>query len=332
MSWFHRLFGASNDSGAWSDADRAIDEELMFHFRTLVDEQVAKGVSLAEAWDRAEVRFGSLRRYSDTCRRDARGEHPLWRVSILAAMAIIVVLGVSLRMGIRELRQEQAVLQAEVQAAQVAADSTRHSSLEPSVEPRTNRAIAGTVVDRNDRPLAEATLLVILKTWPDGQFRQENLATQSDAQGNFRLSEIIPERGQYAVLVSAIKDGFALASEYELVEKDVVADPAPIKLTLDEAVSITLVVRDVAGQPVPNARIAPASRQSSAGEEHLIYWMASEPVQMLSDAAGRVTLACFRQDDQAEIFLQLPGQDWEERGFVVDENDEIVIASIAPSF
>lgn len=334
MSWFDRLFaGGSKSSSDNSDTDRAIDEELMFHLRALLDDQVAQGVSPDEAWNRAQERFGSLRHYSDTCRREARGEQTLWRACVVAGMALIVGLGAWLLVELRDLRRQQAVWHAAAESAAIEA-AARHAqpqATEMTVEPRTNRDVVGTVLDHNGNPLAEAKLLVILKTWPNGRFQQQDFAAESDAQGNFRLTGLIPERGQYAVLVSAVKNGFALASKYDVVEEDAVSNQESIKLVLEEAVPVTLVVQDEAGRPIPNARIAPASRHSSAGEEHLIYWMASTPVQTLSDATGRVELDCFRQDDQAEIYLQLPGHDWEERAFRVVEKDEIVISSVAPS-
>ncbi|REK11211.1 MAG: hypothetical protein DWQ37_14875 [Planctomycetota bacterium] len=46
-----------------------IDDELTFHLRALVDENVARGMPLDEAWDDAQRRFGSLSHYSNECHR-----------------------------------------------------------------------------------------------------------------------------------------------------------------------------------------------------------------------------------------------------------------------
>lgn len=44
-----------------------VREELMFHFRELVQEQLASGKSFDAAWDTAQARFGSLARYESDC-------------------------------------------------------------------------------------------------------------------------------------------------------------------------------------------------------------------------------------------------------------------------
>ena len=97
-------------------------------------------------------------------------------------------------------------------------------------------------------------------------------------------------------------------------------------LQCDDASQITFVVEDVRGHPVANARVAPHSRRSSSGASHLIYFQASGPFQISSDAAGRVGMGCFERGDAAEIYVQLPGKDWELHTIAIPhEGDTIVV-------
>ncbi|MBX3411176.1 MAG: carboxypeptidase regulatory-like domain-containing protein [Pirellulales bacterium] len=330
MSWIDRLTRRPSALNVRPDADRAIDEELMFHLRSLVEDQMTHGVPFDEAWERAQQRFGSLRQYSDACRRESWGGMVLWRAGIAVGLALMVLLGTWLAVGMRSMRLQQEAWQTEM-LAQGAAATAGTSEGSAELPPRTNLDVKGGVVDQHGAPLADARILVILKTWPGGRFFQENFSTSSDAHGRFRLAQVIPERGQYAVLVSAVKSGFALKSAYTLVDDGAVAEQAGLQLSLETAMPVTLVIRDANGRPVPNALVAPHSRQPPVGDEQLIYWMAREPVQTLTDVEGRVTLDCFRTDDQAEIFLQIPGRDWEEQAFRVGSAAEIIVTSHAPA-
>ncbi len=191
--------------------------------------------------------------------------------------------------------------------------------------------LSGVVLDDNNQPLANSVVLVILKTWPGGQYQQQSFAASSDGQGEFHLPKLIPERGQFAVQVAALKSGYALTSEYQLHEGPGHHAPEPISLRLPEAAPLTLVVRDGNGQPAVGARVLPASRQSPGGQQHLVYFQGSEPIQTTADPAGCAGLACFRRGDQAEIYIQLPGRDWEHHTVMIPLNsDRIVISAGDP--
>ena len=298
MVWsqLFRAWRRRSHSPPSTDVEQDIDEELMFHLRSLVGDDLAKGNSFDAAWSNAQDRFGPLRRYSDACRNVSLANRlNLRRLSVLGLVVVGLLVG---------------------------------ESLFAVFSPRRND-VTGWVLDRHGEPLADANVLVILKTWPGGGYRQEAFATTSDAEGRFHLPTLAPLEGQYAIQVAALKDGYALTSSYQLEEEGRHPTVDPVTLHCGEASRITLVVHDGHGQPIANARVVPASRKTSSGETHLVYFQGSEPVQTASDAQGRVGLSCFERGDQAEIYVRPPGKDWELHAIRIPDAGNIVVVSAA---
>src|SRR5205085_1735770 len=80
-----------------------------------------------------------------------------------------------------------------------------------------------------------ARVVVILKTWPGGGYRQEAFSTTSEADGSFRLSGLVPREGQYAVQTAALTPGYALTSTYQLKEEGSRSSLEPVTLQCDDA-------------------------------------------------------------------------------------------------
>ena len=304
-----------------------IDEELMFHFRSLVDDNAAKGMPLDDAWRNAQTRFGSLRRYATECRRVTPFDRFLFQgLPVLGLICLGLLVGWIL-IDVRSLREEQTALLDVASQREAENDALRKKSQVLPLGDAMLPALVdltGRVLDRQAKPIPDAKVLVILKTWPAGHYKQENFATTTDADGQYRLPKLVPTSGQRAVQVAAVKDGYAIASSYQLNEADNQAAIAPVKLELAKASRITLVVYDSGGKPVANVRVAPHSRRTRTGERHMIYFQASEPVHTDTDAEGRVGLDCFEQGDEAEIYLRVPGKDWEHRAITIPNDKDVI--------
>jgi hypothetical protein len=48
-----------------AEAARAIDDELIFHVRSQVEDNISQGMSSDNAWANAQIRFGSIQRYAN---------------------------------------------------------------------------------------------------------------------------------------------------------------------------------------------------------------------------------------------------------------------------
>jgi hypothetical protein len=179
--------------------------------------------------------------------------------------------------------------------------------------------LAGQVCNAEGQPLEQVTLLIIRKTWPGGKYCQQAFSESTDANGRFVLPEFLPADNQFAFLVAAVKEGFAIQSVYKLMKQSPVEAPEPVSLRLETSEPLTLIVRDAAGQPAANLEVIPSERTPKGGERQLVYGDGSEFVAKRTDDQGRVELNWFRAGDQAQVSLHYPDGDWKDREFTVTE-------------
>lgn len=343
MAWSW-IFEHEQSNGAASGD--TIDDELQFHLRSLVDEELAKGQTPEAAWQHAHDRFGSLEHYAKQCHNISQRGHIMWQKLLTVGLVVLAFLAGRLLFEVQTLRQENVVLRTAQErrelaeqvrskaATQLAASNQAAvvpASLNTAGEAVKKLDITGRVVGPGERPLADAKVLVILKTWPNNRYRQDDYCATTDADGRFTLPELVPSRGQYAIHAAVAEPGHALTASYQLVPDGTHERVEPIALQCDPAARLALIVRDAQGQPVSGARWFPSSRKVAGGganAEHVVYFQASKPIQALTDAEGRADLSCFGRGDMAEIYLQLPGEDWKRRQIDIPvEGDTIVMST-----
>lgn len=76
------------------DVAPQIDEELMFHFRALVEENLNRGLPSDDAWADAQRRFGSLDHYANqTWRVDMAHQLTVQRIVIFGLLALTLLCG-----------------------------------------------------------------------------------------------------------------------------------------------------------------------------------------------------------------------------------------------
>src|SRR5262245_19098480 len=88
-----------------------IEEELLYHLRSLVEDHQAKGLSATDAWDAAQAQFGSLQHYSRECRRAAGGAAAFWRLSTVAGLLLATGIAAWHIAEVRRLREAYANLE-----------------------------------------------------------------------------------------------------------------------------------------------------------------------------------------------------------------------------
>ncbi len=296
-----------------------IDEELLFHFRSLVDENLAKGLPADAAWHEAQQRFGSLGRYADECRKIVMGGFPMLHKVSIAGFVVLTLVVAWLFSEVRSLRQAAAAAPAEKPAAAKAGKSQKAD-------------LAGAVVDSAGKPVSDAHVLVILKTWPGGRYQQEDFAGKTDEDGPFRFAGLVPAKGQRAVHLAVVKDGYALTTTYDLKKQGEAMQTDGLKFTLDAATKMTITVRDAAGRPAAKAGVLPSGRRTADGKDHVVYFQAAKPIEMVADDDGRIQLAVFKRGEQAKIYVRLAGQEWEEHAVTIpDQGDVVEITADGPS-
>ena len=330
MSWNELLHRAANRIGRQNTPTTAdeVGDELMFHFRKLVDEKLAEGLAFDAAWEQAEAQFGPMRRYDYECRNGQLAQCLKWRAS--AALAILAIVGIAgwsvfgsrwrgAEGEVRLLREHVELLRQEQERRSTAAVSGG-----PAPRIAGGFDLTGTVHDDQERPLEQATVLIIRKTWPGGGYRQEAFAATTNDEGRFSFPEFVPADDQYGIQVAVLKEGFAFQSAYQLKDRKPIERPDPIALRLQRASQVTLVVRDGRGQPMANVGVVPSARTPPGGKNEFIYFQGSEQVQKMTDAEGRVNLNYFLNGDQAQVYLRLPGDEWDRREFAVSGDNPVV--------
>lgn len=236
-----------------------------------------------------------------------------------AGLVALTLLVAWLFVEVRSLRQAH--------AAPPAAAGQRQTVQKPASGKKSagpQRDLAGAITDSQGKPLADVHVLVILKTWPNNRYRQEDFAGKTDKQGRFCFDKLVPAAGQRAIQLAAVKDGYALTSLYELKKDGEAFESDALKVELAEAVPLTVAVRDAQGRPAAKARVIPLSRQAADGEQHSVYLQAAKPIEVVVDDGGRVRVHVFRRGDKAELCVQLPGKDWEQLPLTVPETGETV--------
>lgn len=297
-----------------------VADEMLFHFRSLVEDGVNSGQSFAQAWDNAEARFGSLRHYVAACQAAARRRQLLGMAAVACALVGfgVLIINRSERRAVAQGRTNELVLRAAHTAALASASKA---------SPRAKKwqDAAGKIVDAQQQPLAEAKLLVIRKTWPSGRYRQEPFSTATDEQGRFRFAKLLPDGARYGLQLAAFKDGYAFKSVYQLSDEPVV-DVDKIDLALAKSTPVRLVIQDAGGNPLAKADVIPSSRKSTGGDEHLIYFTGAEELAKQADDKGQLELNCFAGGDQAQIYVRPAGGDWqEERIAVPAQGGDVVV-------
>jgi hypothetical protein len=334
MPWidFWRRTARPAQPKAPATADGDVNDELMFHFRALLNEKLAAGLTFDAAWEEAERQFGPMRRYENECHALQLEKRLNGRMAGGLAMVLLLPLvgWFAFEVPAGRLNNEVHLLRQDLQALRQEQNQrlARFRVDGDGGDPAEAVDLTGVVHGEDNRPLADATVLVILKTWPGGVYQQEAFTAKTGKEGGFKLPGLIPAANRYAILVAALKEGFAFKSVYQLKETKPIEKPDAITLRLERASQVTLVVRDGSGRPIPNAHVTPSARNSLLGESHLIYFQGSEPAHRMTDAEGRVSLDCFLTGDRAEVYLRLPGDDWGSREFdVADDNSVIEVAA-----
>src|SRR5262249_18224384 len=85
-SWF-----ATRDSSPQTETNsgQTVHDELLFHFRSLVDEELAQDQPIGVAWQRAEARFGLLDQYARECHHISQRGRLMWQKLLTVGVVVL---------------------------------------------------------------------------------------------------------------------------------------------------------------------------------------------------------------------------------------------------
>lgn len=305
--------------------DDDVDEELMFHLRARIEDNRASGLSDDAAWDDARRRMGSLRKAEGECRPRSPGA----MIVVICVVVGFSVIGLLAWRAIEHGRDRELAMQ-QLQETRGQMTALR-DDLASSVKALSNNTKPGETVPfrghitAEGRPVSNAKIAIVVKTWPHGRYRQMPYFTTTNATGDFVLDGAVPAEGRFALLASVAGDGYALESSYRIYDEGA-AGLEVLEISLEPGTPFGFVVRDQSGNVVPNAMVTPVLRATPNGETHLVYFDSSAPLRIAADGAGRVSTSLFQRGDQADFLVQIPGRDWQDVSVMIPASgDEVVI-------
>ena len=155
--------------------------------------------------------------------------------------------------------------------------------------------VSGSVNDQNGNPIANASVILVSKSWPEGRFKMKTSRMRTDADGKFSFSKRFKKGDKCQFNVTVAQLGWALDSQYLKNPDGEALDPVEFKL--QKAVEKTFIVKLADGSPAKNVLVYPRGGTRSDGREVFLYPVSAKYVKAKTDGEGKVTMSLFAQGD-----------------------------------
>jgi len=294
------------------DAGADIRDELEFHLAEQVDELVAAGMSESGARQMALERFGNPEQIAVECYAAGHGSSILWRRLHLAVTAALVAIVA----GLGWLTFN----------GQTATARTLPPPIASMIDNNWAGDVTGRVLDNHDRPIANADVLVVVKTWPDQSYFQRAYNATTDQQGAFRIDDVYPLNEEYEVQVTAMADHRVLESRYFAQQA---GELSPVGFQLAPSGFFAVRAVSESGIALAGVEVFPHQRIARNGPEHSVYFDSAEPVIRQTDAAGLVELPWYKPGEEAVLYLRAPNQEWGTHTVTVPELGHVVAIPVS---
>jgi len=286
-----------------------IDEELAFHLEQRTQDYVQRGMSEQEARHRALQKFGDVPEIARQC-HDASFTGLAWihRLHLAATAALSVCVLLLLTQWVFQRKQGIGT----------------HANLPPAVQSLMNEDwtgdVHGHVVSESGKVIANAKVLMAVKTWPGGSFFQRAYATKTGPEGKFQVNNVCPVNDLYEVQIAVVAENFEMQSSYHSIGSGTL-DALTFQLPASE--SFRLQVEDASGRPIPGVQVMPHQRVEESGEQHVVYFDSGESIVRVTDEKGQVAFPYFREGDGVTVLVETTQGNWEAFEIRVPESDEV---------
>jgi hypothetical protein len=286
-------------SGVPDDVSRSIRDEIEFHLTESARRQMERGLSADKACHTAVQQFGDVEAAVRGCAETAATGHARLHRAHLAVTALSIVAVSALGAWIW---------------------------MNPPGEPAPGDGdISGQVVDEQARPVSNAHVLAVVKTWPKQSYRQLAYVAITRADGTFEIANVYPTDEKYAVQIAVVADGKRLESSYVNLREGPLE---PISFQLTSTPPLTVRFETADGQPLEGVDVFPSERIETGGARHMVYFCSGGPVVQRSDSAGRVSLPYFSPGDAASLYVRTPGGEWNVRRLDIPHDGEEVVLRV----
>lgn len=262
--------------------NRDIDEEFNFHIECRTQELINSGMAPDVARTEANRLFGDRHRIRKACQLVNYGR-AFWLTASLGLCFLISVCVILCLTGLlRRANAENRDMMGRLASLQPVQDASKD--------------LVGLVTDTKGQPIPGAKVLLIFKSWPGGNYQQDNLQQTTDDKGRFVFPELYSSDMQTAFLVTVLAEGRTMQSEYVLYKPR--AKVKSFRFQLSTAMEKTFVLKSADGAPLADVDVYPASRKPKKGrKEFLTYYQSAADAGYRTDSEGKVRMALFEDGD-----------------------------------
>ena len=269
-------------------------EEIAFHVDRRIEDAAAEGMDPQQSRSAALQRFGDVPSVLAECSHANRRRQ--WIVHRLhQAITLLLVVATLILWSER---------------------STRPPAMTPAGD------IVGAVLAENGDVVDSAFVLAVVKTWPDGHYRQDSYVGITGPDGKFQIADVYPIDQEYEVQLAVVADGRRLESKY--IDQASGSLP-PQQFRLKNSETLALRFESDSGLPVAGVRVFPFERLDQDGQRHCVYFSSAEPIVRTSSESGDVPLPHFAPGDRATVYVCFPDGDWQTRELTVPKVDQVVV-------
>ncbi|WP_010587262.1 carboxypeptidase-like regulatory domain-containing protein [Schlesneria paludicola] len=289
----------------------AIEDEIAFHLAERTDENVARGMSPEQARREAMASFGDASKIAAQCHREAVHSLALWHRVHLGMTACLAVSVAALWFG----ASKRALRVPTLELAQLPPGIATMLAHDWTGD------LTGRIVDEEGRPIPNAQVLAVVKTWPDQSYFQRAFVTATNAGGQFSIENVHPIDELYECQLAVIAEKRLLKSAYYGNQHGTFT---PVTLQLPPASSLTLRVESDRGETLAGVDVLPHRRVEPGGEQHQVYFDSAQSIISQTDREGCATLPYFSSGDIATVLLRGKTGEWQTHDVTVPAAGETI--------
>lgn len=287
-----------------------IEAEIAFHLDARAREYMQSGMSEPDARRAAIQQFGNPAQIAVECHAGDIGRLVLWHRLHLALTVGLVLAVAWLWFGTARSIDVQRLVASHVPPG-----------IASMLDNDWTGDVTGRIVDERGRPIENAHVLAVVKTWPDQSYFQRAYTAVSDSQGKFVIQDVHPVNERFQVQVAAVADGRALTSEYHSARNGTLP---PIVLRLAPSSGFAVQIESENGARLPDVELLPQGRVAANGTEHVVYFDSAQGLVRRADDAGRAELPYFQTGDTANFLVRTAKGKWMSQDVKVPAAGEVV--------
>lgn len=320
-----------------------IRREFDFHIEAVADELVGQGWNEVEAKQEAERRFGNQETILNECQSIQTGRLVWWtRISLAGGVLSLLIIGSLAYFSIALVNQNRLLTQqleatngvtSRFAGANITTSPTTESmpnSPEPAgalpiAEPTQidkKEKLRGKVTNAEGKPIANAKVVLIHKSWPNSRFQMENDVTKTDKEGNYEFDDLYSMSGENQFLVTIFAEGHEMRSEYISIKAKKKSNAIDFRLKPAKTIAFQVLGPDK--KPLAETDVVLLKRKVGT-KEHMLYPASVEDAKLSTDDKGILKVSFLNEGDSAEFGVLIFGEIQSVEVKVSSEAEQVIV-------